>query len=187
MNSFVYSFPRNKQTFEAALRLPAVDGDPHFMIELPDKDDALCFNINNKPGTIFSLVRDPESGQNSDIHSTSLLTVHLSTFAGGELNINLDTLCGFTQTHFEKAKFVGGGGRSRRLLFPSGIVVNGQVIGDKKIPPDGVINTYFSRFGILHQALGVRLEVSTQDISVFQSGKWIKILWSEAASLKGTK
>ncbi|XP_075870501.1 inter-alpha-trypsin inhibitor heavy chain H3-like isoform X2 [Nelusetta ayraudi] len=104
-----------------------VDGDPHFMIELPDRDDALCFNINNKPGTIFSLVRDPESG----------------------------------------------------------IVVNGQVIGDKKIPPNGVINTYFSRFGILHQALGVRLEVSTQDISVFQDGKWIKILWSEAASLKG--
>lgn len=69
----------------------------------------------------------------------------------------------------------------------SGIVVNGQVIGDKKIPPNGVINTYFSRFGILHQALGVRLEVSTQDISVFQDGKWIKILWSEAASLKGTK
>ena len=42
---------------------PAVDGDPHFMIELPDRDDALCFNINDKPGTIFNLVRDPTSGQ----------------------------------------------------------------------------------------------------------------------------
>lgn len=41
----------------------AVDGDPHFMIELPERDDALCFNINNKPGTIFNLVRDPKSGQ----------------------------------------------------------------------------------------------------------------------------
>ncbi|XP_061778513.1 inter-alpha-trypsin inhibitor heavy chain H3-like [Nerophis ophidion] len=39
-----------------------VDGDPHFMIELPDRDDALCFNINDKPGTIFNLVRDPKSG-----------------------------------------------------------------------------------------------------------------------------
>ncbi len=41
----------------------AVDGDPHFMIELPERDDALCFNINDKPGTIFNLVRDPKSGQ----------------------------------------------------------------------------------------------------------------------------
>lgn len=42
---------------------PAVDGDPHFMIELPDREDALCFNINDKPGTIFNLVRDPTSGE----------------------------------------------------------------------------------------------------------------------------
>lgn len=33
------------------------------MIELPDKDDALCFNINDKPGTIFTLVKDSKSGQ----------------------------------------------------------------------------------------------------------------------------
>lgn len=42
---------------------PAVDGDPHFMIELPDREDALCFNINDKPGTIFNLVRDQTSGE----------------------------------------------------------------------------------------------------------------------------
>lgn len=41
----------------------AADGDPHFMIELPERDDALCFNINDKPGTILNLVRDPKSGQ----------------------------------------------------------------------------------------------------------------------------
>ncbi|XP_045931307.1 inter-alpha-trypsin inhibitor heavy chain H3-like isoform X1 [Micropterus dolomieu] len=105
----------------------SVDGDPHVIIELPDREDALCFNINNKPGTIFNLVRDPKSG----------------------------------------------------------ILVNGQIIGDKKIPPDGKINTYFWRFGIVHQTLGVRLEVSTQDISVFQDGKLVKLLWSDAASLKG--
>lgn len=97
------------------------------MIELPDKDDALCFNINDKPGTIFTLVRDPESG----------------------------------------------------------ILVNGQIIGDKKTPPDGKINTYFWRFGIVHQTLGVRLEVSTQEISVFQDSKWVKLLWSDTSSLKG--
>ncbi|XP_061591624.1 inter-alpha-trypsin inhibitor heavy chain H3a [Cololabis saira] len=106
-----------------------VDGDPHFMIELPDNDDALCFNINNIPGTIFNLVRDPKSG----------------------------------------------------------ILVNGQIIGDKKILPNGVINTYFGRFGIIHQILGFRMEVSTQEISVFQDDKQVKLLWTDTASLKGPK
>uniref|UniRef100_A0A669ENZ8 Inter-alpha-trypsin inhibitor heavy chain H3 n=1 Tax=Oreochromis niloticus TaxID=8128 RepID=A0A669ENZ8_ORENI len=92
-----------------------VDGDPHFMIELPDRGDALCFNINDKPGTIFNLVRDSNSG----------------------------------------------------------ILVNGEIIGDKKTPPDGKINTYFWRFGIVHQTLGVRLEVSTEDISLFQDALMI--------------
>ncbi|CAN9512531.1 unnamed protein product [Ophioblennius macclurei] len=104
-----------------------VDGDPHFLIELPDRDDALCFNINDKPGTIFNLIRDPESG----------------------------------------------------------IQVNGQVIGDKKISPDGNMNTYFGSFGIIHQTLGVRMKVDTQEISVFQDNKQVKLLWSDAAALKG--
>nr|XP_033483088.1 inter-alpha-trypsin inhibitor heavy chain H3a isoform X2 [Epinephelus lanceolatus] len=105
-----------------------VDGDPHFMIELPDRNDALCFNINDKPGTVFNLVRDPKSG----------------------------------------------------------FVVNGKIIGKKKVVPDGNINTYFGRFGIIHQKLGVRLEVSTQDISVFHNGRQVKLLWSDAASIKET-
>ncbi|KAK1901637.1 Inter-alpha-trypsin inhibitor heavy chain H3 [Dissostichus eleginoides] len=109
-------------------KLTEVDGDPHFLIELPERDDALCFNINNKPGTIFNLVRDPIPG----------------------------------------------------------ILVNGEIIGDKMIPPDGQINTYFWRFGIVHQSLGVRLEVSTQDIVVLQDGKQVKLLWSDNASVKGT-
>uniref|UniRef100_A0A673B701 Inter-alpha-trypsin inhibitor heavy chain H3 n=1 Tax=Sphaeramia orbicularis TaxID=375764 RepID=A0A673B701_9TELE len=94
-----------------------VDGDPHFLIELPDRDDALCFNINDKPGTIFNLVKDSTPG----------------------------------------------------------ILVNGQIIGDKKIPPDGKINTYFWRFGIIHRTLGVRLEVTTRDISIFQDGHRVNV------------
>ncbi|KAL2091388.1 hypothetical protein ACEWY4_013651 [Coilia grayii] len=39
-----------------------VDGDPHFIIEVPEMSDALCFNIDDKPGTIFNLVRDPILG-----------------------------------------------------------------------------------------------------------------------------
>ncbi|XP_076607591.1 inter-alpha-trypsin inhibitor heavy chain H3-like [Chaetodon auriga] len=105
-----------------------VDGDPHFMIELPERDDALCFNINDKPGTILNLVRDPKSG----------------------------------------------------------FVVNGQIIGKKKVVPDGHTNTYFGRLGIIHQRLGVKLEVSTEDISVVHDGKQVKLLWSDAASIKET-
>lgn len=68
-----------------------------------------------------------------------------------------------------------------------GVVVNGQTIGDKKIPPDGKINTYFWRFGITHKTLRVKLEVSTSDINVFQDSKWMTMYWSNSISLKGTK
>uniref|UniRef100_A0A8C7GHQ4 Inter-alpha-trypsin inhibitor heavy chain H3 n=1 Tax=Oncorhynchus kisutch TaxID=8019 RepID=A0A8C7GHQ4_ONCKI len=104
-----------------------LDGDPHFMIELPEQEDALCFNIDDRPGTIFNLVRDQLAG----------------------------------------------------------ILVNGQTIGDKKVAPDGKVNTYFGRFGIIHQGLGVRLEVTTHDITVSQDGKQAKLFWSDTTSLKG--
>lgn len=123
------------------------------MIELPDRNDALCFNVNDNPGTIFNLVRDQTSGQfqmtprASEPFMITIVSCHTS----------------------------------------AGILVNGQIIGDKKIPTDGHINTYFCRFGIVHQKLGVRLQVSTHDITVFQNGKQVKLVWSETASLKGTK
>uniref|UniRef100_A0AAQ4PXL6 Inter-alpha-trypsin inhibitor heavy chain H3 n=1 Tax=Gasterosteus aculeatus aculeatus TaxID=481459 RepID=A0AAQ4PXL6_GASAC len=103
-----------------------VDGDPHFMIKLPERDAALCFNINDKPGTIFNLVRDPKSG----------------------------------------------------------FAVNGQIIGKKKVVQDGNTNTYFGRFGIVHQKLRLRLEVSTQEIFVFHEEKQIKLLWSDTDSVR---
>ncbi|XP_016891832.1 inter-alpha-trypsin inhibitor heavy chain H3-like isoform X2 [Cynoglossus semilaevis] len=99
-----------------------VDGDPHFLIEVPDRDDALCFTITDKPGTIFSLVRDPKSG----------------------------------------------------------FVVNGQIIGVKGRNN----NTYFGRLGISHPELGVRLEVSTDNISVFHDGKNVTLLWSDTELIK---
>ncbi|KAK5934427.1 hypothetical protein CgunFtcFv8_014827 [Champsocephalus gunnari] len=120
------SSSRGSSSRGSSSRGSSADGDPHFMIELPDRDEALCFNINDKPGTVFNLVRDPIPG----------------------------------------------------------FVVNGQIIGRKKIDPHGKINTYFGRFGIIHQKLGVRLEVSTQDISVFHEGKQVKLLWSETTSIK---
>uniref|UniRef100_A0A673B3M3 Inter-alpha-trypsin inhibitor heavy chain H3 n=1 Tax=Sphaeramia orbicularis TaxID=375764 RepID=A0A673B3M3_9TELE len=121
LTSMVVTKPETENGTDSPLvadKLTEVDGDPHFLIELPDRDDALCFNINDKPGTIFNLVKDSTPG----------------------------------------------------------ILVNGQIIGDKKIPPDGKINTYFWRFGIIHRTLGVRLEVTTRDISIFQDGHRVKLV-----------
>lgn len=41
---------------------PPVDTDPHFIIHVPYKEDALCFNINEQPGVILNLVQDPNTG-----------------------------------------------------------------------------------------------------------------------------
>ena len=69
----------------------------------------------------------------------------------------------------------------------TGFWVNGEIIGKKKVSPHGKTNTYFGRFGIIHKTLGVRLEVTTEDISVLQDGKRVKLLWSDKAGLKGPK
>ncbi|XP_015977317.2 inter-alpha-trypsin inhibitor heavy chain H3 isoform X2 [Rousettus aegyptiacus] len=39
-----------------------VDGDPHFIIQVPEKDDAICFNIDEEPGTVLRLIEDPITG-----------------------------------------------------------------------------------------------------------------------------
>ncbi|NP_001378955.1 inter-alpha-trypsin inhibitor heavy chain H3 isoform 9 precursor [Homo sapiens] len=39
-----------------------VDGDPHFIIQIPEKDDALCFNIDEAPGTVLRLIQDAVTG-----------------------------------------------------------------------------------------------------------------------------
>lgn len=66
-------------------------------------------------------------------------------------------------------------------------MVNGQIIGKKKFAPESKVNTYFGRFGISHERLGVRLDVSTRDISVLYGGREVKLLWSNTASIKETK
>ncbi|XP_009580258.1 PREDICTED: inter-alpha-trypsin inhibitor heavy chain H3 [Fulmarus glacialis] len=40
----------------------SVDGDPHFIISVPQKEDAICFNINESPGTVLNLINDPVTG-----------------------------------------------------------------------------------------------------------------------------
>ncbi|KAM5279552.1 inter-alpha-trypsin inhibitor heavy chain H1 [Ctenodactylus gundi] len=43
-------------------QVTGVDTDPHFIIYMPQKKDTLCFNINEEPGVILSLIQDPDTG-----------------------------------------------------------------------------------------------------------------------------
>ncbi|NXJ97663.1 ITIH3 inhibitor, partial [Corythaixoides concolor] len=43
-------------------KLYIFDGDPHFIISVPQKEDAICFNINEKPGAVLNLINDPVTG-----------------------------------------------------------------------------------------------------------------------------
>ncbi|XP_036286778.1 inter-alpha-trypsin inhibitor heavy chain H1 isoform X2 [Pipistrellus kuhlii] len=42
--------------------ITTVDTDPHFIIHVPQKEDALCFNVNEEPGVVLNLVQDPNTG-----------------------------------------------------------------------------------------------------------------------------
>ncbi|NXN75710.1 ITIH3 inhibitor, partial [Himantopus himantopus] len=46
-----------KSTFQTLF-----DGDPHFIISVPQKEDAICFNINENPGAVLNLINDPVTG-----------------------------------------------------------------------------------------------------------------------------
>ncbi|XP_036286773.1 inter-alpha-trypsin inhibitor heavy chain H3 isoform X3 [Pipistrellus kuhlii] len=39
-----------------------VDGDPHFIIQVRGNKDAICFNIDEEPGTVLRLIQDPITG-----------------------------------------------------------------------------------------------------------------------------
>ncbi|XP_078399467.1 inter-alpha-trypsin inhibitor heavy chain H3-like [Cetorhinus maximus] len=105
--------------------LSYVDSDPHFIISINGQSDAICFNIDGKPGAILNLVTDP-------------------------------------YTDF---------------------VVNGELIGEKKIENIDKINTYFGKFGIVNNRMDVKVEVSTKMITVFHGEDKTIFPWSATASL----
>lgn len=42
--------------------MPSVDGDPHFIIQVRENKDVICFNIDEEPGTVLRLIQDPVTG-----------------------------------------------------------------------------------------------------------------------------
>ncbi|XP_044529144.1 inter-alpha-trypsin inhibitor heavy chain H1 [Gracilinanus agilis] len=108
------------------ISLPTVDGDPHFIIQVPEKDDAICFNINEEPGVVLSLIQDPDTG----------------------------------------------------------IIVNGQLIGDKNHSNGKNKNTYFGRLGIMNQKMGFALEVTPQNITLRPGMKGSVFSWMDQVTLR---
>ncbi|XP_072438156.1 inter-alpha-trypsin inhibitor heavy chain H3-like isoform X2 [Chiloscyllium punctatum] len=118
-----YSYPGHAYSRRPSFTY--VDSDPHFVISINDHSDAICFNIDGKPGAILNLVTDP-------------------------------------YTDF---------------------VVNGELIGEKKIEINKKVNTYFGKFGIVNNKMDVKVEVSTKTITVFHGEDKIVFPWSATASL----
>uniref|UniRef100_A0A8C8RJZ1 Inter-alpha-trypsin inhibitor heavy chain H3 n=1 Tax=Pelusios castaneus TaxID=367368 RepID=A0A8C8RJZ1_9SAUR len=55
-HSYLYSHPAVPSLYTS------VDGDPHFIISVPQKEDAICFNINEETGAVLNLINDPVTG-----------------------------------------------------------------------------------------------------------------------------
>nr|XP_060621868.1 inter-alpha-trypsin inhibitor heavy chain H3-like [Anolis sagrei ordinatus] len=105
----------------------AVDGDPHFIIAVPQKEDALCFNINEDPGAVLSLINDPVTG----------------------------------------------------------IVVNGELIGEKKSNNDvREQNTYFGKLGIANIHRHIKIEISTKEIILHDGVKRTAFSWLDDVTLQ---
>uniref|UniRef100_H3A4G6 Inter-alpha-trypsin inhibitor heavy chain C-terminal domain-containing protein n=1 Tax=Latimeria chalumnae TaxID=7897 RepID=H3A4G6_LATCH len=114
------------KNFHVFFVLFVVDGDPHFIIEVPKQNDTLCFNINEKPGVILNLVKDPDTG----------------------------------------------------------IVVNGQLIGDKKaVMINDRLNTYFGKIGIVNKKLNIKLEITTETITILEGEDKTVLSWLDTMTL----
>ncbi|XP_042307930.1 inter-alpha-trypsin inhibitor heavy chain H3-like [Sceloporus undulatus] len=121
------SFPTHYSAPSTPYHYSSVDGDPHFIIAVPQKEDALCFNINEDPGAILNLIRDPVTG----------------------------------------------------------IVVNGELIGEKKSNNDvGQHNTYFGKLGIAKMHQNLRIEITTEQIILHDGIKQTTFSWLNEVTLQ---
>ncbi|NXE55257.1 ITIH3 inhibitor, partial [Casuarius casuarius] len=130
-NSFYSSFPTALLPSYMYAPNPtwytSVDGDPHFIISVPQKEDAICFNINENPGAVLNLITDPVTG----------------------------------------------------------IIVNGELIGDKRANNDSKIqNTYFGKLGITNKHLDLRLMVTPEKITIQNGDEKTGFTWLDSVSLQ---
>ncbi|XP_056425826.1 inter-alpha-trypsin inhibitor heavy chain H2 [Hyla sarda] len=63
-----------------------------------------------------------------------------------------------------------------------GITINGKIVTAKKAK-DGKLNTYFGTFGLYFQQLDIKIEISTEKITLKDSSYTRVMKWSESSSL----
>ncbi|XP_069823234.1 inter-alpha-trypsin inhibitor heavy chain H3-like [Dendropsophus ebraccatus] len=62
-SAYNFGYPSSAYNFGYPSSAPNyVDSDPHFVINIPQKNDSLCFNIQEKPGVILNLIEDKQLG-----------------------------------------------------------------------------------------------------------------------------
>ncbi|XP_068111112.1 inter-alpha-trypsin inhibitor heavy chain H3-like isoform X2 [Hyperolius riggenbachi] len=101
------------------------DGDPHFVITVPQKNDALCFNIQEEPGVVLNLIVDQKLG----------------------------------------------------------IAVNGEIIGDKVTNNISSNTSYFGRLGIVNEKVNLRLEVTTDAITILTPHNQTTFSWLDEVTI----
>ncbi|XP_041446959.1 inter-alpha-trypsin inhibitor heavy chain H3 isoform X2 [Xenopus laevis] len=115
------AFGSQAYLYQAPPNVYSVDSDPHFIIQVPEKKDALCFNIQETPGVVLNIVSDPELG----------------------------------------------------------IAVNGELIGNKKSGNVTSNETYFGKMGIVSTKLDLRIEVTTEGVTVVIGAKKMALSWQQ--------
>ncbi|XP_015415019.1 PREDICTED: inter-alpha-trypsin inhibitor heavy chain H3, partial [Myotis davidii] len=106
--------------------VPSVDGDPHFIIQVRGKKDAICFNIDEEPGTVLRLIQDPITG----------------------------------------------------------LTVNGQIIGDKGNSSNSKNRkTYFGKVGIVNSPMDLRIEVTTEKITLKNGAAQSSFSWLDTVTV----
>ncbi|XP_055503456.1 inter-alpha-trypsin inhibitor heavy chain H3-like [Leucoraja erinacea] len=73
--------------------------------------------------------------------------------------------------------------RRKKMADGRRFVVNGQVIGYKKVEKNNKLSTYFGKFGIVNSNMDLKMEISTQLITVFHGEDKTVFPWSATASV----
>ncbi|ELK35385.1 Inter-alpha-trypsin inhibitor heavy chain H3 [Myotis davidii] len=127
LTSMVVTKPEDSDNQMAIADKPGeVDGDPHFIIQVRGKKDAICFNIDEEPGTVLRLIQDPITG----------------------------------------------------------LTVNGQIIGDKGNSSNSKNRkTYFGKVGIVNSPMDLRIEVTTEKITLKNGAAQSSFSWLDTVTV----
>lgn len=72
--------------------------------------------------------------------------------------------------------------KRERIFSFTGILVNGQLIGAKKAE-NGKLRTYFGKLGFYFQKEDMKIEISTETITLSYGSSTTSLSWSDTAHL----